>query len=870
MNKIILFFFIFPLIIFSQQIKVTGTIKDYQNRGIQNASVSLLDQTDDILGYSFTNENGDYSILLNKSKENLIKIEIACLGYQKISLQINDLEKKQNFTLSEKSESLQEVIINANKKIRTDQDTTFIKVNSFSNKTEQTVEDILKKLPGIEVLKDGTIKAHGKTIDKLLIEGEDVFDKNYKMLSKNLDAKVLDEVQIIDNFEDNPILKKLNNSDKIALNLKLKKGLKNVWFGNATIGSGIISENRWKENINLGLLKKKIKLFYFGDYNNLGEKATDLIVANVLDNSKFSEDRIELKAKTLYSIVNNEIQFFSKTQSTFNNAFLNSLSFTSKVKKELSIRGVFYLANDIQNQNSFAITNYNIENNPISFKETNFYNNKKTLASTEIEMKYSPNDKNYITNLFIYKNNPNKTSNNLLFNSEAINQETVLENYSIYNHLKHTIQLNEKIVLNNYFYVGNDKINEQTNILSPNINNFLNISNEENINLNANNNLFYFGIKSKVISKIKKLDFTNSIHLESSNEQFKNNLEFENQNINTYQNNTTLKLLNIFQENTFRLNFSKKIDITTSINFQNTEFNNESTSKNIFFINPSVFFNIKKTSLGSFSLSLAENNTLPEINQLTSTFQLTDYRNFFRGTNYKNPIINQTSSFNYSFYNDEKRFSINSSLLYINTKSFYNNSSAITNDFNFNSSIQTKGSQNYNFNFSFVNYIRKLKLASKIETINNRISSPINVNSTEFSDSKSYINSIKYSATTYFTTPINFDFGFSYNYFQSQFQNIKTSNINKDYFLNINYKISQTIQAESNNSIYLVNNQTYSFNNIILNYTPKESKFSFRFILNNLLNENQFTFISINNYSFYQSNIQLVPRYILATIKYRF
>ena len=870
MNKIILFFFIFPLIIFSQQIKVTGTIKDYQNRGIQNASVSLLDLTDDVLGYSFTNENGDYSILLNKSKENLIKIEIACLGYQKISLQITDLDKKQNFTLLEKSESLQEVIINANKKIRTDQDTTFIKVNSFSNKTEQTVEDILKKLPGIEVLKDGTIKAHGKTIDKLLIEGEDVFDKNYKMLSKNLDAKVLDEVQIIDNFEDNPILKKLNNSDKIALNLKLKKGLKNVWFGNATMGSGIISENRWKENINLGLLKKKIKLFYFGDYNNLGEKATDLIVANVLDNSKFSEDRIELKAKTLYSIINNEIQFFSKTQSTFNNAFLNSLSFTSKVKKELSIRGVFYLANDIQNQNSSAITNYNIENNPISFKETNFYNNKKTLASTEIEMKYSPNDKNYITNLFIYKNNPNKTSNNLLFNSEAINQETILENYSIYNHLKHTIQLNEKIVLNNYFYVGNDKINEQTNILSPNINNFLNISNKENINLNANNNLFYFGIKSKVISKIKKLDFTNSIHLESSNEQFKNNLEFENQNINTYQNNTTLKLLNIFQENTFRLNFSKKIDITTSINFQNTEFNNESTSKNIFFINPSVFFNIKKTSLGSFSLSLAENNTLPEINQLTSTFQLTDYRSFFRGTNYKNPIINQTSSFNYSFYNDEKRFSINSSLLYINTKSFYNNSSTITNDFNFNSSIQTKGSQNYNFNFSFVNYIRKLKLASKIETINNWISSPINVNSTEFSDSKSYINSIKYSATTYFTTPINFDFGFSYNYFQSQFQNIKTSNINKDYFLNINYKISQTIQAESNNSIYLVNNQTYSFNNIILNYTPKESKFSFRFILNNLLNENQFTFISINNYSFYQSNIQLVPRYILATIKYRF
>ena len=62
----------------------------------------------------------------------------------------------------------------------------------------------------------------------------------------------------IDGFEDNPILKKMNNSDKVALNLKLKKDKQNIWFGNVTAGVGIVSENRWKEGINLGLLKKKI------------------------------------------------------------------------------------------------------------------------------------------------------------------------------------------------------------------------------------------------------------------------------------------------------------------------------------------------------------------------------------------------------------------------------------------------------------------------------------------------------------------------------------------------------------------------------------------------------------------------------------
>ena len=207
----------------------------------------------------------------------------------------------QTFVLEEKTEYLKEVVIEANQKIRINRDTTTIKVASFGNKTEQTVEDILKKLPGIEVQKDGSIKAHGKTIDKLLIEGDDLFDKNYKLLTKNLDAKSLDAVQIIDDFEDNPILKGMNNSDKVALNLKLKKDKQNIWFGNIMAGAGIVSENRWKEGINLGLLKKKIKLFYLADYNNSGEKATDQVSKSINENNLFGENRYEKTAKSLFS-----------------------------------------------------------------------------------------------------------------------------------------------------------------------------------------------------------------------------------------------------------------------------------------------------------------------------------------------------------------------------------------------------------------------------------------------------------------------------------------------------------------------------------------------------------------------------------------
>ena len=328
--------FFFSLLLLStsglaQQINIKGKINDIQNKSIQNASVSIIDGNEDNIGYDFSDENGNYSITFIKPNTENITIEVSCLGYNKKTLTINgELITNQNFILEEKIDSLEEVVIVTDKKIKIEQDTTTIKVASFGNKTEQTIEDILRKLPGIEVSKDGTIKAHGKTIDKLLIEGDDIFDKNYKLLSKNLDAKILDAVQIIDNFEDNPILKNLDNSDKVALNLKLKKGINNIWFGNISLGSGIISENRWKESLNLGLLNKKIKFFYLGDFNNLGEKASELINDNVINRSAFSDDRFEYKAKNLFNINTNEVQIFSKTQSIFNKAFLNSLSFIKK------------------------------------------------------------------------------------------------------------------------------------------------------------------------------------------------------------------------------------------------------------------------------------------------------------------------------------------------------------------------------------------------------------------------------------------------------------------------------------------------------------------------------------------------------------
>ena len=91
------FIILFSIFSFSQEITIKGSIKDNKNRSIQNASVSLLDENNDFLGYDFTNENGLYSISFDKTKNQTIKIEISCLGYKKITQTINATNQNLNY-----------------------------------------------------------------------------------------------------------------------------------------------------------------------------------------------------------------------------------------------------------------------------------------------------------------------------------------------------------------------------------------------------------------------------------------------------------------------------------------------------------------------------------------------------------------------------------------------------------------------------------------------------------------------------------------------------------------------------------------------------------------------------------------------------
>ena len=852
----------------AQEIRISGVVQNVNKDKIERASIILFDSNENAIAYIFSNEQGIFTLIFQK-KDTAYKLIISSLGFQKQIIPI-DVSSKTEFdilvVLSDKTETLNEVILYSTKR----NDTTKIKVQEYINETEQTVEDILKKIPGIEVLEDGSIKAHGKFIDKLLVEGDDILAKNYKLLSKNLDAKVLDAVEILDNFEDNPVLKKLFESEKVALNLKLKKDKQNIWFGNVNLGAGVFSENPWKEGINLGLLRKKIKFFYFGDYNNSGEKATNILAEEIYEDNFFGEDRYEKTTKQLYEINSNENTSLGKTQSIFNKALLNSLNFTTKLKQNLTLRGVTYVANDNQLQNSFSQSQYNIEAQPIVFTEDNQYKNNKTLAGGEIEAKYYPNDRNYFTNTFIYKNNPNTINSTILFNANEVSQDANRKNQTIYNHLRHTFTLSRKTIISNYAYFGNDNKTNTNKIKSPFLNAYLNADVSNFVNQDFDNTLQYYGFKSKLLSKYKKLDYSLDVNYENNIEKINSTFIVGNTNNETYQNNIFLKQNLLKSTGSVRFHFTKEIYFSSSLNYIYNNFNLNESKNTISIINPSAQLNYNVTKSARLGLNYSKNNTIPDVSVLLLNPILTNYRSFTTGTKYQKPLENNSISLNYYLLKDAKRYVVSATISYSDTKATIGSENQLNSNFSFSNYIYTKGGKNYSGNASFTKYFRGIKSSFKMETGQNYSENLIKINTTEFQTLKNYFAFYKFTGRSYLTGSFNFDFTCTYNESQSNFNFITSKNNTKDIALNVIFKPKETVIFELSTNYYNINSENYYFTNGVISYNPKASKFSYRMVLNNLFNRNEFTTVSISDYTSYIQSIPLLPRYILLNVKYRF
>jgi len=268
---------LFSQFLFAQQIEISGKIADTSSQtNVRNAVVMLLSVKDSIIKkYTRTDAAGAFS-LDNISKGSYVLMVMHPLFADYVdNVDIDGANiMVGTIAVTPKSKLLEAVIIKSGSPIKIKGDTTIYTADSFKVSANANVEELLKKLPGIQVDKNGQIKAMGETVEKVLVDGEEFFGDDPGMAVKNLRADAVKEVQVFDKKSEQAEFTGIDDGNtQKTINLKLKENKKTGYFGKISVSGGLLKDidDRYNNNIMFSTFKGKRKLSAFILNGNTGQ-----------------------------------------------------------------------------------------------------------------------------------------------------------------------------------------------------------------------------------------------------------------------------------------------------------------------------------------------------------------------------------------------------------------------------------------------------------------------------------------------------------------------------------------------------------------------------------------------------------------------
>ena len=274
--KLLPLFLFFFIALNGQKGTLKGTVVDTLNEPLIGATVMILQAKDSVLTkFGITNKEGQF-FLKRLSPDDYI-LQIAYLGYASISQPIsflNQLNVKDLgiIELLPESAVLDLVEVKADHiPIQFKKDTIEYNAIAFKTRPNAVVEDLLKKLPGVEVGRDGSIKAQGETVQNMLVDGKEFFGNDPKIATKNLPANAIDKVQVFDKKSDIAEFSGIDDGREAkTINLTLKEDKKKGYFGKVKGGYG--TDQRYEGKFNVNRFGNNIQISGIGMLNNTNQQ----------------------------------------------------------------------------------------------------------------------------------------------------------------------------------------------------------------------------------------------------------------------------------------------------------------------------------------------------------------------------------------------------------------------------------------------------------------------------------------------------------------------------------------------------------------------------------------------------------------------
>ena len=270
---ILCFLILFPISVWAQKTVFVfkGTITRSGENGIVNVLCKALNAKDSLLAYSISRSDGQYTL---QCKEQPVKLSFAKMGFATQCIPVEKDKLRYDVQLIEKSYAIDEVVVKADP-ITRKKDTLNYHVESFRQKEDYSIEDVLKHMPGIEVLPSGQIMYQGNSINKVNIEGLDLMGDQYNQATQNMPAEAVSTIQVMENNQPIRALEGKVHNNRATLNIKLKKNYKMRPFGDAEVGVGG-TPVVWDGSLTGIQVSKKNQLLFTGALNNRGASLRSL------------------------------------------------------------------------------------------------------------------------------------------------------------------------------------------------------------------------------------------------------------------------------------------------------------------------------------------------------------------------------------------------------------------------------------------------------------------------------------------------------------------------------------------------------------------------------------------------------------------
>lgn len=630
MNKIGIVTFLSTLLHFSAFAQLlSGRVTDSQQRPLQGVSIRAYKSKENIIqSFAITNSKGQFQF--NKPfLSDTIKLVVASMGFATERL-IKKADLIQDFILSPQAIELKEVIVKT-PPVRISHDTISYDIKQFGNNADRNLGDVLKKLPGVELTENGTIKYNGEPINKYYTEGKDLFEGKYKIANDNFRWQDIDRVEILENHQPINVLKDIVYSYKAGLNVVFKESARAKWIKTAQLGGGFNNENiQYDNSLNAIKIAKNNQSFSILKSNNVG---IDLLSST---QSLTIEDLIDASPQYLFlKVLHPLLSIIELSKPLINQKYLNfnqSHLFTSKNlwtfrKKYDVVLNIEYLKDKQANQGSL---------------ESRYFLGKDTLMVTE-KQDNAKNLNQLEGTLSIVANQPNYYFSNKLFvKTSWQNANGIIENYEI----GKTQNVNQQNQYDTQWISDELKIQKKT--LSDNIIEFKALgyymNSPQNLDVLTNNQIAkqkifqdlrvsksFFSFYANFLAN-KKLKLNTKIGAEYSNQNlFSNLLGFPSTKLvgdsALLSNNQNLSYWRVFAETGYEVNKeSFKLDFKLPISFINWL----NLTKNRFVIEPNLSMTYLFSAKWSSTLKYGFKYNIAEIDDFSNAFLLTNYRNIER------------------------------------------------------------------------------------------------------------------------------------------------------------------------------------------------------------------------------------------------